>query len=339
VATAGGGGGARQEHRVAAVCSHKDASGGVRVFTGSKDGHWRMWNAMTWTLEQDVQMEGEIHALEVEAGFLVCGYEGPTPTLPGVTVGLVRAWNLSNPATPYDFRMSEALPFAHLQRTYAVQLKIDAAPEVYTGSHDGAIHCWGFDAANNKFLLKCKLEGHVLGVTSLALFSSGGTFLLSGSMDKSVRVWSVDDPQRKECQGLLTKNNSGHTDVVTAVCALAMGDQNFFLTGSLDQHVRVWNGQGGCDFAQKCGGQVLALCTTQDPSNKAVVLVGLADGTVELRQPELGFRLRATLSNRFSVGHHSEVKALCAGDAYFCSVGADSKLMVWQWVAPLPPGQ
>ena len=55
-----------------------------------------------------------------------------------------------------------------------------------------------------------------------------------------------------------------------------MGDQNFFLTGSLDQHVRVWNGQGGCDFAQKCGGQVLALCTTQDPSNKAVVLVGLA---------------------------------------------------------------
>ena len=212
--------------------------------------------------------------------------------------------------------MSEALPFAHLQRTYAVQLKIDAAPEVYTGSHDGAIHCWGFDAANNKFLLKCKLEGHVLGVTSLALFSSGGTFLLSGSMDKSVRVWSVDDPQRKECQGLLTKNNSGHTDVVTAVCALAMGDQNFFLTGSLDQHVRVWNGQGGCDFAQKCGGQVLALCTTQDPGNKAVVLVGLADGTVELRQPELGFRLRATLSNRFSVGHHSEVKALCAGDAY-----------------------
>ena len=48
-----------------------------------------MWNALSWTLEQDVQMEGEIHCLEVEAGFLMCGYEGPTPMIPGVTVGMV----------------------------------------------------------------------------------------------------------------------------------------------------------------------------------------------------------------------------------------------------------
>jgi len=34
-----------------------------------------------------------------------------------------------------------------------------------------------------------------------------------------------------------------------------------------------------------------------------------------------------------------ELKALCVGDAYFCSGGADNKLMVWQWVAPLPPGR
>jgi len=294
---------------------------------------------MTWTLEQDVQMEGEIHALEVAAGFLVCGYEGPTATIPDVNVGLVRAWNLANPATPYDFRVSESMPFAHLTRVYAVQLKVDGEAEVYTGSHDGAIHCWGFDAAANAFRLKCKLEGHVLGVTSLSLFVSGGTFLLSGSMDRTVRIWSVDNPTQKECQGLLTKANSGHSDVVTSVAALAMGDQKYFLTGSLDQHVKVWNSQGGNDFDQKCGGQVLSLCATADPSGKAIVLVGLTDGTVELRQPDLGFRLRATLSNRFSVGHTGSIHALCAGESYFCSVGADAKLMVWQWVGPLPPGR
>ena len=249
--------GGSASNAVTAVCSHKDESGGVRVFTGTKDGHWRMWNALSWQLEQDVAMEGEVHALEVAAGFLVCGYEGPTPTLPGVTVGLVRAWNLANPATPYDFHISTEMPFAHLQRTYSVQLKIDASPEVYTGSHDGAIHCWGFDAAQNKFHLKQKLEGHVLGVTSLSLFTSGGTFLLSGSMDRSVRVWSVDsDP--KACQGLLTKNNSGHSDVVTSVTTLSMGEAQYFLTGSMDRHVKVWNSSGGCDHDQQCGGPVLS---------------------------------------------------------------------------------
>ena len=76
-----------------------------------------------------------------------------------------------------------------------------------------------------------------------------------------------------------------------------------------------------------------------DPGQKQIVLVGLVDGTIELRQPDLGFRLRATLSNRFSVGHPDQLKALCAGDGYFCSGGADAKLMVWQWVGPLPPGR
>jgi len=108
------------------------------------------------------------------------------------------------------------------------------------------------------------------------------------------------------------------------------------MSGGMDAHVKVWNAQGGCDFSQKCAGAVLSLAATADPQGKAIVLCGLVDGTIELRQPDAGFKLRATLSSRFSVGHAGEVRALCCGEAYFCSVGADSKLMVWQWVAPLP---
>lgn len=336
VACSGGGGGNSQQHHVRAVCSYKNASGGVYVFTGSKDGHWRMWDAQTWSLTQDVQMEGEIHALEVDAGHLVCGYEGPTATIPGVNVGMVRAWNLANPAAPYDFKMSEPQPFAHPQPVYCCKMKVDAAPEVYTGGQEGAIHCWGFDAASGGFALKCKLEGHVRGVTSLALFASGGNFLLSGSMDRTLRIWSIDDPARKECAGMLSKNNDGHAEAITAVCPLTMGDAKYFVSGSMDAHLKVWNSSGGCDFTQKCNGAILALDATQDPAGKAVVVIGLVDGTVELRQPDLGFKLRSTLSNKFSVGHNGSVRALCCGEAYFCSVGDDSKLMVWQWVAPLP---
>ena len=331
-----GGGGANSPLQVRAVCSWKDPQGSVHIFTGSKDGFWRMWDAMTWSLKQEVKMEGEIQALEVEAGHLMCGYEGPTPLIPGVSVGMVRAWNLSNPASPYDFRVSEQLPFAHLQRVYCCKMVVSAAPEVYTGGHEGAIHCWGYDGATNTFPLKCKLEGHVLGVTALCLFNSNGNFLLSGSLDKTLRIWSVDDPAKKDCAAMLTKNNDGHAEALTAVACLNMGDSKYFLTGSMDSHLKVWNASGGCDFTQKCNGAILALCVTSEPANKAVVVVGLVDGTVELRQPDIGFKLRATLSNRFSVGHSGEVRAVCAGDGYFCSVGADAKLMVWQWVAPLP---
>jgi len=311
----------------------KNEQGGVHVFTGSKDGHWRMWNAQSWTLEQDVQMEGEIHALTVEAGFLVCGYEGPTPTIPGVNVGLVRAWNLANPNTPFNFAMSDAMPFAHLQRVYAIKMLVGGAtPEIYTGGHEGEIHCWGWDGAG--FKLTHKLEGHVKGVTCLSGFASAGRpHLLSGSMDKTIRLWDV---ATKQSVGMLTKNNDGHGDSVTCVAPLKMADVEYFMTGAMDGLVKVWNGQGGCDFSQKCAGAVLSLDATLDAGSKTIVLCGLVDGTVELRQPDAGFKLRATLSNRFSVGHTSEVRGLCCGEGYFCSVGADSKLMVWQWVAPLP---
>ncbi|KAH8043747.1 sulfuric ester hydrolase [Aureococcus anophagefferens] len=82
-----------------------------------------------------------------------------------------------------------------------------------------------------------------------------------------------------------------------------MGDAKYFVSGSMDAHLKVWNSSGGCDFTQKCNGAILALDATQDPAGKAVVVIGLVDGTVELRQPDLGFKLRSTLSNKFSVGH------------------------------------
>ena len=90
-------------------------------------------------------------------------------------------------------------------------------------------------------------------------------------MDRSVRVWSVDsDP--KACQGLLTKNNSGHSDVVTSVTTLSMGEAQYFLTGSMDRHVKVWNSSGGCDHDQQCGGPVLS------PMPGTVTVVEVTEG-------------------------------------------------------------
>ena len=49
---------------------------------------------------------------------------------------------------------------------------------------------------------------------------------------------------------------------------------------------------------------------------------------------------RATLgiSSATRVGHAASgpVRALFAGEGYWCSGGEDGKLMVWQWSGPMP---
>mmetsp|Transcript_5394 Transcript_5394/g.19587 ORF Transcript_5394/g.19587 Transcript_5394/m.19587 type:complete len:433 (-) Transcript_5394:69-1367(-) len=337
VDSGGGRANQQQQGQIKALATWKNEAG-VHVFAASKDGHWRMWNAVTWALEQDVDMEGEIGCLTVSNGWLLCGYEGATPLIPNVQVGHVRAWNLGNPAQTLNMHISEQQPYAHAGRVYSVAMR-ECAPgapgngDVYTAGHEGNIHAWVFNAETSSFVVAGRLEGHVLGVTALRFW--GTNFLVSASMDKTLRIWNCDDPAR-ECQMLLTANNDGHSDAVTCVANLAMGGTEYFMSGSMDASIKIWGPQATCEFTQKTAVPVLSLEATMDAAGKPICVIGLMDSTVELRQPDLGFRLRATLSSRFSVGHVGDVRALCCGDQYFCSGASDGKLMVWQWVAPLP---
>jgi WD repeat-containing protein 44 len=75
-----------------------------------------------------------------------------------------------------------------------------------------------------------EFEGHAGEV--LALSWSKNNFLLSSSMDKTVRLWY---PQRPDC--LCTFK---HSDLVTSI-AFHPTDDRFFLAGSLDAQLRLWN--------------------------------------------------------------------------------------------------
>ncbi|UKZ53104.1 hypothetical protein TrVGV298_006892 [Trichoderma virens] len=66
----------------------------------------------------------------------------------------------------------------------------------------------------------------------LALCWSKNNFLLSTSMDKTVRLWHVS---RQECLATFT-----HHDLVTSI-AFHPTDDRFFLAGSLDAQLRLWN--------------------------------------------------------------------------------------------------
>lgn len=75
-----------------------------------------------------------------------------------------------------------------------------------------------------------EFEGHTMDVLDLSW--SKNNFLLSSSMDKTVRLWHVTRP---EC--LCTFN---HKDFVTSI-AFHPRDDRFFLAGSLDSILRLWS--------------------------------------------------------------------------------------------------
>lgn len=66
----------------------------------------------------------------------------------------------------------------------------------------------------------------------LALSWSKNNFLLTSSMDKTVRLWHLS---RKECIGVFN-----HDDLVTSI-AFHPTDDRFFLAGSLDSQLRLWS--------------------------------------------------------------------------------------------------
>ena len=82
-------------------------------------------------------------------------------------------------------------------------------------------------------VLEATLEGHTGTVYALAARGCGG--LVSGSYDRTARVWSWDN-ERTACVAVLR----GHTRAVVAV-AVHPSNDNIVVTGSYDRTARVWD--------------------------------------------------------------------------------------------------
>ncbi len=81
------------------------------------------------------------------------------------------------------------------------------------------------------FFLNKTLTGHTYRVTSVAISPDGKT-LVSGSVDKTIKIWNLDT-------GTLQKTLTGHTEVFMSVAISP--DGKTLVSGSSDATIKIWN--------------------------------------------------------------------------------------------------
>jgi WD40 repeat protein len=253
----------------------------------------------------------------------------------------------------------------------AMEFEDGGQPLLFSGSLDGTIRLWRFDAASQTFPCD-SLEGHVRGVTCLVWIQERGR-LYSGSVDKSIKVW---EPLSKVCSntilppagggaaaggsGLLAAAAAaaasggaagapaGHTDEVHALAELDLSGSTFLVSGAVDGSIKVWDLMANPDVplavvelpASTAGQRLLSLgCMSIIPEDGSapvedvpVLLCGYEDGTITLRDPQQGCAAIANLRGGKNGGHTKDVRCVYPGPMNtFFSAGNDGKLFAWKY--------
>ena len=155
---------------------------------------------------------------------------------------------------------------------------------------------------------------HSQGATSVA-FSGDGTRAVSGSRDKTIKLWDVGT-------GDLLRNFEGHADGVTSVSFSPDGTR--LLSGSRDKTLKLWDAAKG-DLLRSLEGHTGQVTSVAFSPDGAQVLSGSVDKTLKLWDAATGQVLRT-----FD-GHADRVTAVAfSSDAKLVVSGsADQTLKLW----------
>merc|ERR1712072_971442 len=112
--------------------------------------------------------------------------------------------------------------------------------QILSASRDKTLILWELnqgDAMNYGVPKRC-LTGHNHFVSDVVM-SSDGQFALSGSWDKTLRLWDLN-------AGITTRQFVGHTKDVLSVAFSA--DNRQIVSGARDNTIRLWNTLGQCKY-------------------------------------------------------------------------------------------
>lgn len=158
------------------------------------------------------------------------------------------------------------------------------------------------------------LAEHARGVTAIA-FSPNAKFLVSGSWDKTLKIWAMPN-------GEIKKTLVGHTEMISAVAFSP--NSKIIASGSADKTVRLWAAHNGQRLFTLGGhsGEVTSVAFSGDGS---VLASAGVDRSIKLWSVARGKQLVNL------IGHTDRVVAVAFSEdgKIFLSASADGTVRIW----------
>lgn len=162
-----------------------------------------------------------------------------------------------------------------------------------------------------------KLTGHEHFISDVTL-STDGQFALSGSWDKTLRLWDLQT-------GKTTRQFRGHTNDVLSVAFSA--DNRQIVSGSRDKTIKLWNTLGVCKYTiQEEGHSEWVSCVRFSPNTSNPIIVSAGwDRIVKV------WNLTNCKLKTDHFGHTGYVNTVAVSpDGSLCaSGGKDGQAMLW----------
>lgn len=191
--------------------------------------------------------------------------------------------------------------------------------QILSASRDKTLILWELtrdDEMNYGFPKKC-LTGHNHFISDVVM-SSDGQFALSGSWDKTLRLWDLN-------AGITTRQFVGHTKDVLSVAFSA--DNRQIVSGSRDNTIKLWNTLGQCKYTihDECHSEWVS-CVRFSPNTQNPIIVSCGWDKMVKVWNLTNCKLK---TNHF--GHSGYLNTVTVSpDGSLCaSGGKDGKAMLW----------